>query len=348
MYSFINDYSEGAHPSILAKLTSTNFEQSVGYGFDKHCQAARKLIQTACGNKNLDIHFLVGGTQTNLTFISSVLRPHEGVFGVVSSHINTHEAGAIERTGHKVIPIPSEDGKLTRATLGKAFLAYKNDPNRLHWVKPKMVYISQPTELGTLYTKKELTSLYAYCKKQGLYLYIDGARLGYALATPKNDVTLPVLAKACDAFYIGGTKCGALLGEALVLVNKDLKEDFFTLMKQAGAVMAKGRVVGIQFEELFTANTYETICANGIVAAQKISNALKAKGYKFLAKPETNQLFPILPNAVYNKLSKFFVLDLCGPVDKKHTAVRICTSWCTKPEEVDKLVKLLENGKSPK
>lgn len=348
MYSFINDYSEGACPEIIAKLTATNLEQSVGYGFDKHCNAARKLIKAACHNKNLDIHFLVGGTQANLTLISSVLRPHEGVYGVVTSHINSHEAGAIERTGHKVIPIPSEDGKLSAAALKEAYESYQNDPNKPHWAKPKMVYISQPTELGTLYTKKELTALYAYCHKEHLYLYVDGARLGYALATAKNDVTLPVLAKNCDAFYIGGTKCGALLGEALVLVNPKFKEDFFTLMKQAGAIMAKGRVEGIQFEVLFTGNTYTDICANGIVNAEKIAKVFKAKGCRFLAKPETNQLFPILPNAVYKKLSKAFVLDLCGPVDKTHTAVRICTSWCTKAEEVDKLIKMIDSFKSLK
>jgi len=348
MYSFINDYSEGACPAILDKLTATNLEQTVGYGFDAHCQKARRLIQAACQSHKAAVHFLIGGTQTNMTFISAVLRPHEGVFGVVTSHINTHEAGAIERTGHKVIPIPSEDGKLTAQALEKAYTAYKDDPNRLHWVKPKMVYISQPTELGTLYNKKELTSLHAYCKKEKLYLYIDGARLGYALATPKNDITLPVLAKLCDAFYIGGTKCGALLGEALVLISKDLQEDFFTLMKQAGAVLAKGRVVGMQFETLFTDNTYTAVCANGITAAQKIAQALKAGGCTFLAKPETNQLFPILPNTVYAKLSKNFKLDLCGPVDKKHTAVRICTSWCTDANEVAKLVAQLHSFKTLK
>lgn len=348
MYSFINDYSEGAYPGIIAKLAATNAEQTVGYGFDKHCKEARKLIQAACHNKNIDVHFLVGGTQTNLTFISAVLRPHEGVFGVVTSHINSHEAGAIERTGHKVIPIPAEAGKLTAAALKEAYESYKNDPNRPHWAKPKMVYISQPTELGTLYTKKELTALWAYCKKEHLYFYIDGARLGYALATPKNDVTLVDLPKLCDAFYIGGTKCGALLGEALVLVNKELKADFFTIMKQAGAVMAKGRVVGIQFEVLFTDNTYEKICANGITLAQKLAKVLKAKDCKFLAKPETNQLFPILPNVVYNKLSKIFLLDLCGPVDKTHTAVRICTSWDTDSTAVDKLIAQLETFKTLK
>lgn len=338
MYSFVNDYSEGAHPNILAELTATNLEQTPGYGFDKHSDKAKALIKAACKNTEVDVHFMVGGTQTNLTMISSVLRPHEGVIGAVSSHINTHEAGAIERTGHKVIAIEATDGKLSTEDVKNAYNTYWNDPNKPHWVKPKMVYISQPTELGTLYTKKELTDLYKYCKKQGLYLFIDGARLGYALASPQNDVTLPILTKVCDCFYIGGTKCGAMLGEALVLVNPAFKEDFFTLMKQAGAVMAKGRIVGIQFKELFTEDLYTQICANGITTAQKIAAALKAQKIKFLATPETNQLFPILPNALYKKLCKHFKLDLVGPTDKDHTAVRICTSWCTEEKAVEKLI----------
>lgn len=348
MYRFVNDYSEGAHESILQLLQETNLEQTSGYGFDPHSDKAKALICAACKNPSLDVHFLVGGTQTNLVMISSVLRPHEGVFGTVPSHINTHEAGAIERTGHKVITIPSEDGKMSLEALKKAYAAYTEDPNKPHWVKPKMVYISQPTELGSLYTKKEIADLYAFCKSHKLYLYVDGARLGYALAAPKNDLTLPQLAKTCDAFYIGGTKCGALLGEALVLVNPTLKEDFFSLMKQAGAVMAKGRIAAIQFEALFTDNRYVEICRQGIVAAEKLAKALKREHIKFLAKPETNQLFPILPNTLYKKLSTYFVLDLVGPTDKTHTAVRICTSWCTDMAEVDKLISMLNPAKPKK
>ncbi len=346
MYRFVNDYSEGAHPNILAALTATNMEQTTGYGFDDHCLNAKELIKKACKNKKIAVEFLVGGTQTNLVLISSLLRPHEGVLGTTASHINTHEAGAIERTGHKVLTVPSHEGKMTLEDLKAAFLGYKNDPNRPHWVKPKMVYISQPTELGTLYTKKELKDIYSYCQKQGLYLFVDGARLGYGLAAAHNDITLPFLANNCDAFYIGGTKCGALLGEALVLVNPSFQEDFFSLMKQAGAVMAKGRVVGIQFEELFTNELYTEICAQGILAAEQIATVLKKGKCKFLAKPETNQLFPILPNPVYKRLCKSFVLDLCGPTDKDHTAVRICTSWATSQEAVDKLVTLLKEYKS--
>jgi len=342
MYSFINDYSEGAHPKIMEALNNTNLEQTVGYGFDPYCQKARELIKKACAAPSAAVYFLMGGTQTNQTVISALLRPHQGVYGAVTSHINTHEAGAIEHVGHKVLAIETSDGKLTAEGIAKAYQRYKNDPTHLHWVQPKMVYISQPTEIGTLYHKKELAALYKVCQKHQLYLYIDGARLGYALNAIGNDLTLPALAKLCDLFYIGGTKCGALLGEALVITNPALQPDFFTLMKQSGAVLAKGRILGLQFMTLFANNLYGKICKAAVSQAAAILKVIKEKGWQVIADSPTNQIFLVMPNAALKKLSKSFLLDVGEKYDKQHTIVRICTSWCTQPEQVEKLLAALQ------
>jgi len=342
LYYFINDYSEGAHPKIIEKMVSTNMEQSIGYGFDSHSENAKRLIKQACGRTDIDVHLLVGGTQTNLTIICAALRPHQGVFCTVPSHINTHEAGAIEHTGHKVLTIPTQDGKLSAANIEEHYLQYKNDPNREHWVQPKMVYISQPTEIGSLYGKQELTDLYNICQKYNLYLFIDGARLGYGLTAENNDLSLTDIAKLCDVFYIGGTKCGAFFGEAVVIINPLLKEDFFSISKQSGAVLAKGRILGIQFETLFTDNLYETICRHGIDMAMQIKAALEEKGISVVTNSPTNQQFPILSNSMFKKLSAKYMLAPWERIDENNIAVRICTSWATEEEQVKTLIKEIQ------
>ena len=245
MYRFNSDYTEGCHPAILERLATTNMDQTDGYGLDPYCDEARAKIKEYFSCPKADVHFLVGGTQTNLTVICAALRPHQAVFGAVPSHINTHEAGAIEHVGHRVLPLPSEDGKLTAEQIKAEWIKYDTDPSREHWAQPKMVYISQPTEIGSMYSKKELQDLYAVCKEAGLYLFVDGARLGYVLGAPDNDMTPADLAANCDVFYIGGTKCGLLFGEAVVIMNDEIKPDFRTIAKQCGAIMAKGRLLGV-------------------------------------------------------------------------------------------------------
>lgn len=253
MYSFQNDYSEGAHPNILRALETINYHQNNSYGLDEHSHAARELIQEALEDYSADIHFIAGGTLTNLTFISHVLKPYEAVISAQTGHINTHETGAIEATGHKVISVPAEDGKLNPDLIRPVLDLHENE----HWVEPRLVYISNPTEIGTLYTKEELEILYSFCQRHHLYLYIDGARLAAALAAEEvSHLTFPDLPKLCDAFYIGGTKSGAMFGEALVLIREDFKEHFRFNMKQRGAILAKGWMIGVQFEELFKDNLY--------------------------------------------------------------------------------------------
>ena len=342
LYYFINDYSEGAHPKIIERMVSTNLEQTSGYGSDPHSENAKLLIKQACGRTDIDVHLLVGGTQTNLTIICASLRPHQGVFCTVPSHINTHEAGAIERTGHKVLSLPGNDGKLAAADVEQHFLKYKNDPSCEHWVQPKMVYISQPTEIGSLYNKQELTDLHTICKKYNLYLFIDGARMGYGLTAYNNDLSLFDITNLCDVFYIGGTKCGALFGEAVVVINPLLKEDFFSISKQSGAVLAKGRLLGIQFETLFTDNLYEKICRHGIDMAMQIKKAIEEKGLPVVTNSHTNQQFPILNNTMFKKLSEKYVLAPWEIIDENTTAVRICTSWATDEAQVQALIKEIE------
>ena len=268
MILFNCDYSEGAHADILRRMAETNMEQTAGYGEDPYCDQARKLIAGLCGRTDLDIHFLIGGTQTNFTVIAAALRPHQCVLCADTGHINVHESGAVEACGHKVSAIPSPDGKLTARQIEEAWHAHWDDETREHMPQPRMVYISQPTEYGTLYSKQELTAISKVCRENHLPLYVDGARLAYALASKENDVTLEDLAALCDAFYIGGTKCGALIGEAVVIPQKGLIPHFFTIIKQHGALLAKGRIAGIQFSELFTDGLYERIGKPAIDAAE--------------------------------------------------------------------------------
>lgn len=342
MYYFNSDYTEGCHPDILARLAATNMDQTTGYGLDPYCDEARELIKKAFACPQADVHFLVGGTQTNLTVICAALRPHQAVYGAVPSHINTHEAGAIEHVGHRVLPLPSADGKLTAEQIAEAWKKYDTDPSREHWAQPKMVYISQPTEIGSMYSKKELSELYSVCRAAGLYLFIDGARLGYALGTPSNDLTMADIAANCDVFSIGGTKCGLLFGEAVVILNDELKPDFRTIAKQNGAILAKGRLLGVQFAEAFRNNLYTDICQKGTMQALKIKQVLIDCGFSFVTDSPTNQQFVIMTPQQYEKLSQDFVLSLIEYLPDGNYSVRICTSWATLDAEVDKLIEAVK------
>lgn len=343
MYRFNSDYTEGCHPAILQRLIETNMEQTDGYGLDPYCDEARALIRRFFCCPKADVHFLVGGTQTNMTIICASLRPHQAVFGAVPSHINTHEAGAIEHMGHRVLPLPTGNGKLTAEQIAAAWKKYDTDPSREHWAQPKMVYISQPTEIGSMYSLKELQDLYAVCRQAGLYLFIDGARLGYALGAPDCDISPADLAANCDVFYIGGTKCGLLFGEAVVITNDELKPDFRTIAKQNGAILAKGRLLGVQFGEAFKNNLYMEICRKATLQALKIRDALLARGFRFTTDSPTNQQFVILTPAQYEKLSSQFALSLSEYLPDGSYSVRICTSWATKDEEVDRLIAIISS-----
>lgn len=334
MYSFMNDYSEGAHPKILENLTKYNLEQNIGYGQDKHSEKAKKHMIKFIQNDNVDIHFIPGGTQTNLLAISSFLRPHEAVIAANTGHINVHETGAIEATGHKVIAMESKNGKLSIESIKKA-LDYHSDE---HMVKPKMVYISNSTELGTIYKKRELSDIKKICDENNLLLFLDGARIGSALTCKENDLSLKEISNLVDAFYIGGTKNGALLGEALVICKDEIKEDFRYLIKQRGALMAKGFVTGIQFETLFEDDLFFSLANHANKMAEKIANSLEELGYSFYTPPMTNQLFPILSNDILENLSKEFLYSIEARVDEDNSAVRFVTSWATTEESVNKLV----------
>lgn len=339
MIRFDNDYTEGAHVRILQKLVETNEVQTPGYGMDEYCERARTLIQSACETDG-DVHFLVGGTQTNTTIIASILRPHQGAIAATSGHIAVHETGAIESTGHKVLTIPSEDGKLTAQQVKDYYEAHCNDATREHVVQPGLVYISHPTENGTTYTKEELEALSEVCRVNGLPLMLDGARLGYGLVA-QPDVTLADIARLCDVFYIGGTKVGALFGEAVVITNDALKKDFRYLIKQRGGLLAKGRLLGIQFETLFEDGLYEEVSKHAVDLALQIRTAFLAKGFAMRYDSMTNQQFPILPSSALEKLRESYSFSYWEPVGEL-SAVRFCTSWSTKPEHVAQLIQDIE------
>ena len=339
MISFKNDYSEGALPEIMQVLMNTNFEQTVGYGCDEYCDAARETIKKRIGRPDADIHFLVGGTQANQTCISAFLRPHEAVIGVETAHINVHETGAIEATGHKVLTMQGKDGKVTVEGI-QAVVEHHEDE---HMVKPKMVYISDSTEIGTIYTKKELEDISACCKELNLYLYLDGARLGSALTAEGADLTIEDIARLTDAFYIGGTKNGALFGEAVVLLNPALKEDFRYLIKQHGGMLAKGRLLGLQFATLFANDLFFQAAAHANAMAMKVKKGFADCGVGFLTDSVTNQQFPILTEIEIALLERKFLFERNGKVDDTHTAIRFCTSWATKEEDVETLVQEVKN-----
>lgn len=337
MVSLDCDYNNGCHPAILRRLAETNDKKSKTYGYDEWTESAKAKIREACDDPDAQIRFLVGGTQTNATVIDSLLQSYEGVVAVQTAHINSHEAGAIEFTEHKVITIPGHDGKMDPNVLEQYMNEFLDDANSEHSVYPGMVYITFPTELGTLYTKDELTELYELCQKYHLPLYIDGARLGYGLMSPENDITLPYLAHHCDVFYIGGTKVGALCGEAVVFTHNNAHPHFFNIVKQHGALMAKGRVVGLQFETLFTDNLYFDISKHAIDMAMQVKQIFKEAGYPFLVDSPTNQQFVILPNEELPRLSQNILFETWGKVDPTHTACRFVTSWATTKEEIEEL-----------
>lgn len=342
MILFQCDYTEGAHPKIMERLMETNMEQWSGYGEDDYCKSAADKIRKACEDESLAVHFLVGGTQTNMTVIDAALRSHQGVICADTGHINVHETGAVESCGHKVLPLPSDDGKIRASQVEEAYLAHKNSESFEHMVQPKMVYISNPTELGTIYKKEELEALYKVCKKYGLYLFLDGARLGYGLMAPDNDLTFEDIAASTDIFYIGGTKVGALFGEAVVISCEALKTDFRYIMKQKGGMLAKGRLLGVQFDSLFTDNLYFEISAHAILLAEKLREAFSKKGYEFVAPNHTNQIFVKMPDVHLEKLKENFGYSYDHRADEDHSVVRFCTSWATRAEHVDELIAAVE------
>lgn len=342
MLLFHNDYNEICHPAVMKKISSLSNSQMPGYGLDSCCSRAAEMIKKCCTNDDLTVHFLVGGTQTNLTVIAASLRPHQAVLSAFSGHINVHETGAIEATGHKIVSVTSDDGKLTAEQVEKFAHDQACDENAEHTAQIKLVYISQSTELGTLYTLAELESISAVCKKYGLYLYIDGARLGYALTAKNNDVTLADMARLCDVFYIGGTKCGTMFGEAVVISNKAIAEDFRYLIKRQGAMLAKGWLLGAQFEALFENGLYFDICSHANRLADQLRETLSQLGYPLLIQGLSNQVFPILPNDLLEKISEHCTFMVQETIDETHKAVRFCTSWATTQQSVDTLCSLLK------
>ena len=338
---FASDYMQGAHPAVLEALQKSNMQPEPGYGEDHFCASARERIRKACACPDAGVFFFAGGTQANAVCISALLAPYQGVLSADTGHIAGHEAGAIEHGGHKVLTLPHADGKLTAEAVRRACEAYDQDANRDHIVMPGMVYISQPTENGTLYTKAELTALREVCNAYDLTLYADGARLAYALATPENDVTLADLAALCDIFYIGGTKCGALLGEAVVLPDPQRIPHFFSIMKQEGAVLAKGRLLGIQFDVLFANDLYATIGRPAIQAANRLRSALKEKGYVLPFETPTNQVFVELEDARLAEWEPYIAYGFWEKTDATHTVVRLATSWATTEDDVTELIRIL-------
>ena len=333
------DYAEGAHERVLRRLFETNLEQTPGYGEDAYCAQARARIRALCENEALDVHFLVGGTQTNATVIAAALRPHQGVIAAASGHINVHETGAIEATGHKVLAVPSADGKLTALDVRRVWEAHWQDETREHMVQPGMVYLSQPTENGTLYSLAELDDLWQTCQDCGLFLYVDGARLGYGLMSPACDMTLPDLARRCDAFYLGGTKQRLLFGEALVLAHPALQRDFRYHLKQHGGMLAKGRLLGVQFEALLADGLYERIGQKAVDQALRLKRALLDKGWPLMVDSPTNQQFVVVPDPVYERIRQSYSTEHNGKPDPDHTAIRFCTTWSTRDEDIDALIR---------
>lgn len=339
MIRFNNDYSEVGHERILKKLADISGTQVCGYGEDEYCKEAADIIRNLIGKADADVHFLVGGTQANLTVISAALRPHQCALCAETGHINVHETGAIEAVGHKCMAIKTKDGKLTAEMVRRVHKDHWADGSHEHIAQPKLVYISNSTEIGTIYKKAELEELYRACRECGLYLFMDGARLGYALASRENDLDLKTIADNCDVFYIGGTKGGAMFGEAVVIMNEALKEDFRYIIKQKGGMLAKGWLLGIQFSELLRDGLYFELAQHADRLANKIKDDVKEAGYPFYSESPTNQQFVIFPDRLIEKLSEKYVLSYQERIDESHSAVRICTSWATKEENVDMLIK---------
>lgn len=338
--SFKNDYSEGCHPRILEVLSTTNLQQTDGYGADEFCLAAKQLILEKCVSPNSHIHFVSGGTQANLLVIAAALRPHESVIATTTGHIYTNETGAIEACGHKVNAVEGVHGKLNPVLVQQVLDTHQNKP---HVLKQKMVYTSYSTEMGTIYSKQELSDLYHFCRQNDLYLFMDGARLGQGLMAKDSDLTLADIAELTDVFWIGGTKNGALLGEAIVINNPELQTDFAFHIKQRGAMLSKGRVLGIQFMELFKDDLYFDLANYANQQAMKIKQAFVEKGISFWAETTTNQIFPILSNNQINQLSQKFDFHHWRKIDEEHSAIRLITSWATPDQQVDHLIQEIQS-----
>lgn len=337
MYYLKNDYSEGCHPQLLSALTRTNLDATTGYGLDEYCAEAAQRIQATFHCPDADVHFLVGGTQVNLTFIDHALRSYEAALTVSTGHIATHESSSVEATGHEVLTYPADNGKVTPAIVEQALA---DNPDE-HTATPGLVYISNATEIGTIYTRAELEALHTCCQTHGLFLYLDGARLGTALTSSENDLKPEDLPRLTDAFYIGGTKNGALFGEALVIVNNSLKKHFRSSMKQHGGMLAKGRLLGVQFAELFQNDLWFKLAEHANQQAATLQNGLMEKGIPLMVQSPTNQLFPIFPNAQIEQLSKDFVFEIWGPWDDAHSVIRLVTSWATQRETVDAFLRAI-------
>ena len=343
MIYFDSDYMAGAHPEVMARLVETNLEHTVGYGCDHYCTQAKELIRKACDCPTAEVHLLVGGTQTNATVIDGLLARHEGVLAAESGHINVHESGAIEATGHKVLTLPSHDGKVWASEVEAYIRNFYADDTYQHMVAPGALYISQPTELGTVYTRAELEALSQVCHKAHIPLYIDGARMGYGLAATEGDVSLADIARLADVFYIGGTKVGALFGEAVVVTNPSLLLNFFPLVKQHGALLAKGRLLGVQFSALFADDLYLRIGRKAVALAQRLKQAFVERGYQTFVDSPTNQQFFRLPNAVVDHLLTGASFEMWGPRGDEWSDVRFVTSWATTDDDIDQLIALLDS-----
>lgn len=342
MLSFESDYTQGAHEQVLKRLCETNMEKLSGYGTDPYCDSAKEKIKQACQCPDAEVFFLVGGTQTNALVIQSVLQKYEGVIAAKTGHVSTHEAGAIEAAGHKVLELPEQEGKIQAEDLKQYLELFWGDANHEHMVFPGMVYISHPTEYGTLYTKEELTAISAICRSYEIPLFLDGARLGYGLMSHQTDVTLPEIAQLCDVFYIGGTKVGALCGEAVVFTKKNMPKHFMTIVKQQGALLAKGRLLGIQFDALFTDDLYFKISAHAIEMAEQLKAGFAKRGFQFYLDSPTNQQFIILEDSVMERLKEKVVFSFWEKADADHTVVRFATSWATKEEDLQELMEILD------
>ena len=341
MIRFECDYTTGAHPKILEALVNTNDEACPGYGVDEHCERARAMLRELCQAPGAGVHFLVGGTQANTTIIAAALRPHQGALCAETGHINTHESGAIESTGHKVLALPAENGKITARQIHDYCKAHHSNPAWEHMVQPGLVYLSQPTELGTVYTLAELEEVSQTARRWKLPLFVDGARLACGLAA--SDVALPDLARLCDVFYLGGTKAGLLFGEAVVITNPALNKDFRYLIKQHGGMLAKGRLLGVQFEAFLTDNLFEEIGRQEVAQAMRLRQAFQDKGWPFFVDSVSNQQFPILPNGAVAVLRRKYSFEVWEKVDQAHTAVRFCTSWSTTDQDIDALIADLQS-----
>ena len=340
MIRFESDYLEGALPEVMRALNETNYVQTPGYGEDEYCAAAAAKIREKCAAPGAAVHFLIGGTQVNFTFIAAALRPHQAAIAAASGHIAVHESGSVEATGHKVVALPcGVDGKISAAQVRECVEAHWADSTHEHQPQPKLVYISQPTENGTIYSLAELEALSAVCREKELIFFVDGARLGTALVCPGADASLADLARLADAFYIGGTKLGALFGEALVITNPALNRDFRYIEKQRGGMLAKGRLLGVQFGALMTDGLYERTARREVELAWRLRRAFEEKGWPLYCDSPTNQQFPIVPDAALEKLAEKYTFSDWARIDETHRAVRFCTSWATKEEDVSALIK---------